>query len=445
METGLNERKRKKGLIGYENRVLIIMCLAFGFVFFDRLAVPILFTFMAEEMGLTATHLGTLTAALGVTWSLSAVSLGFFANKIKKMVPFFAILIFGFSLVSFAAGLVTTFVTLLILRAAMGVVEGPVLPIAQSFMSVESSEKRRGFNMGLMQTTSASFIATTIGPVILIAIATASNWRFGFYFTIIPGILIAAASLYFLDQPKKVNLAANMSEEEAEKFTFKDCFKYKNIWLCIVLASCMVTWYILSVTFAPTYFADTVGLDPMIMGFVVGALGIGGMVWGTAIPTISGWAGRKRMVQIACLIAIGSPLLIIYGHGLNYVLLGVLLAIFHMGQGPHPIIFSIIPSETVPQKFIPAAIGLVMGIGEFIGGVIMPVIAGIAADNISPDAPFWIIAGSALLAFFVSFGLKETLPSKVLAKSGGAAVNAPAAAEAIEAAPAAAEEVKKDL
>jgi sugar phosphate permease len=83
-----------------------------------------------------------------------------------------------------------------------------------------------------------------------------------------------------------------------------------------------------------------------------------------------------------------------------------------MGQGSHPALFSIIPSETVPQKFVPAAIGLVMGIGELVGGVVMPILAGHLADTVSPDAPFIMCSIVAVIGAVVAFALKETAPAK---------------------------------
>jgi len=409
-EQGLNEKKRKWGLIGYENRVLIILCFAFGFVFVDRMAIATLFPFMQDELHLNNTDLGVLSGALAITWSLSGPLLGWVTSRVKKIVPFFAILILIFSLLSFTAGLVATFAALLILRGAMGIVEGPTLPIAQGIMSAESSEKRRGFNMGLLQTTSPSLLATTLAPIALVAIASHLNWRYGFYLTIIPGLLIVLASLYFFDEPKKVHVSTVISSEQEEKITFVDCLKFKNLWLCLLGACCMVTWYIVIVTFAPTYFVDTVGMTPAKMGLAVAMLGVGGMIWGTAVPTVSAWLGRKPMVIIACVVGIFSPLAIIYLHSISFALLAIILIIVHMGQGAHPLLFSVIPSETVSQKYIPAAVGLVMGVGEFVGGFIMPIVAGAAADHISTSAPFYIAAVAAVLGALVALGLTETHP-----------------------------------
>lgn len=48
---------------GYENKLLAILSLSFGFVFFDRLALS-LFPFVSTELKLTNAHLGMLSSAL---------------------------------------------------------------------------------------------------------------------------------------------------------------------------------------------------------------------------------------------------------------------------------------------------------------------------------------------------------------------------------------------
>lgn len=407
----LNEKKRRHGLIGYENRVLLVLFFTFGFVFFDRLAISFLFPFMSEEYGLTNTDLGTLSAVLALTWSISGPTIGIFAGKAKRKIPLLAVLIIIFSTVSFGAGLITTFATLLILRALMGVIEGPVLPICQSIMSVESSEKRRGLNMGLVQSASAALLASTLGPVILVAIATSIGWRYGFYVTIVPGIIIAICAIAFLDEPRKVNISL-MSLEEQEKVSFLDCIKFRNIWLGIIIAILLLIWYLLLVTFGANYLISSIKMDPNNAAFAMAGLGLGGFIWGFGVPAISDRLGRKPTVIVTCFIGTLSPLCFIFLHG-NYILMAVVLVIVHVIQGTHVIVFSIIPSESVPQKYIPASVGLIMGTGEIVGGVLAPILAGYLADTVDPSAPFWMSAAGSLIAGFLSFGYIETAPIKV--------------------------------
>eukprot|EP01031_Cornospumella_fuschlensis_P006802 gene6802-8459_t len=53
----------------YENVLLGVLFLTFGFVFFDRLALSFLFPFMAEELQLGNRHLGMLSSVLALAWA----------------------------------------------------------------------------------------------------------------------------------------------------------------------------------------------------------------------------------------------------------------------------------------------------------------------------------------------------------------------------------------
>ena len=58
---------KKVPLFSYENLVILLMGLAFGFVFFDRLAISFLAPFLVPELGLSNTQLGVLASALALT------------------------------------------------------------------------------------------------------------------------------------------------------------------------------------------------------------------------------------------------------------------------------------------------------------------------------------------------------------------------------------------
>ena len=76
--------------------------------------------------------------------------------------------------------------------------------------------------------------------------------------------------------------------------------------------------------------------------------------------------------------------------------------------GTFPAALSAIPSKTVPGHSTGKAIGMIVVAGEIAGGVVMPVVAGISADHYGITVPFWIAAGSALMAAGLAFSLIET-------------------------------------
>lgn len=76
--------------------------------------------------------------------------------------------------------------------------------------------------------------------------------------------------------------------------------------------------------------------------------------------------------------------------------------------GTVPIVFSAIPSETLPINSTGKGIGFIAGAGEFVGGVLGPVIAGVLADKYGMEMPFYVATVAAVIAFLASFSFTET-------------------------------------
>ncbi|MBU2021741.1 MAG: MFS transporter, partial [Gammaproteobacteria bacterium] len=148
----------------YENRLLVILFIGFGFVFFDRLALSFLFPFIAKDLGLNNSHLGMLSSALSLMWALSGMTLGAYADRKESKKYILVLSVIAFTLCSALSGMVTSFISLLIFRGLMGVAEGPVLPISQSLLASASSPKRRGLNMGLVNASAPGLIGAVIAP-----------------------------------------------------------------------------------------------------------------------------------------------------------------------------------------------------------------------------------------------------------------------------------------
>jgi MFS family permease len=75
-------------------------------------------------------------------------------------------------------------------------------------------------------------------------------------------------------------------------------------------------------------------------------------------------------------------------------------------MGTLPIIAAVIPSEAVPIQLKAKAIGLITAIGEIIGGVLVPALAGVLSDKIDSSAFLWVSSSLAVLGLFFATKLK---------------------------------------
>ncbi len=73
---------------GYELRVLILLGLAFGFAYFDRMALTFLAPFVQADLGLSNEEIGWANSGLSLTWALGAYLVGRWSDLIGRRKPF---------------------------------------------------------------------------------------------------------------------------------------------------------------------------------------------------------------------------------------------------------------------------------------------------------------------------------------------------------------------
>ena len=401
----------KKKFWNYENKLVVIFFFTIGFVFFDRLAINYLFPMISVDLGLNYTQLGLLGAGLALTWSVSGPLGGFISDKVKSKKTMLAILVIAFSIISLLHGLAQSFAMLFILRLLMGIVEGPMIPQTQSILAMESSERRRGFNLGFTMNTSNALFGSILAPVLLVALATKFDWHMAFYLTIIPGIILSIFILKGVKNPDPAKYHAMHATKSTEKVKVKDVLKHRNIWLSIVVFSLVMTTLMAFQIFGPTYLVQAKGLSATTMSFVMASFGVGYAIFGFLIPTISERTGRKGASLVSGLLLILVPLAIVFVDSVPLMM--VLLFIGSAGSGVIGMSMSVIPVESVPLQYSGLAIGLTIGIGEFVGGFLNPMVNGALADKYGIQTPLFVAAGAAVLALLFTLFFKETAPSKV--------------------------------
>jgi MFS transporter, ACS family, hexuronate transporter len=406
----------KRGFWSYENKLVTIFFFTIGFVFFDRLAINYLIPFMQEDFSLTNTQIGMLSSALAITWALSGPIVGYISDRVKSKVAVLVVMVVLFSLLSLAHGLTATFGLLLVLRLLMGIAEGPLIPISSSILSVESSPKRRGFNLGFTAGTSYGVFGGFLAPLVIVALASATDWRTAFYLTIIPGLIIAFFIWKVVKNPQKSPDAAisPATPNEKEKVNLKLIMKNRNIWLCLIIACSFWVFLLPFSIYAPLYLMNVKQLSATTMSMVMAAFGAGNAIWGFIVPAISDRIGRKPSALIFGVLTVFAPLTLLYVD--NVVLLSVLLFVFVSGIGALTMFTTTIPAETVPIKYAAATIGFILAATEIVGGVLSPLFSGVAADAWGLAAPLWISAGGGLLAFVFTLFISETAPAKLQVK-----------------------------
>jgi MFS family permease len=403
---------------GYEVGLMILFSLAFGFVFFDRNALNFLAPFVAPDLHLSNTQIGMISAGFSCAWAIAGYRGGRLSDATGRRKSFLLGAFLIFSCCSCLSGLATSYAALLGSRILMGLSEGPIMPVMQSLVVAESSESRRGLNMGFVQNFGSNLIGSTVAPLVLVALAALYGWRVAFYVAGLPGLIFAVIIWRYVREPPAaadVNPAAQVGPAqgaEAPRIRLLTLVRERNMWLCILISIFMVPWMILAWVFLPLFYVNIRHVALSDMSLLMGVLGISAALFGFIVPGISDKIGRKPVMIIFSLMGVLTPAAVLYYAGPLTVLAG-LIFVGWSASGVFPLFMGTIPSETIPARYIATSLGLVMGLGELIGGVFTPVGAGWAADHYGLQAPIYIEAACALIAAVLALFLKETAPAKL--------------------------------
>ena len=399
-------------LFTYENALVAILGVTFGVVFMDRLAVNYLAPFIARDLHLSATQVGLISSALAITWALSNIGAGRLSDVMGRRKPLLIAAVIVFSACSFVSGLATSFAVLVAARLFMGLAEGPVPPLVLTLMAQSSSRHRIGLNTGLIINGCLSLFASVLGPVVLIWLAQTLNWRAAFWIAAVPGLVMALVIARFVREERSPAAAPAARHPAAPAASARgDSFwrilARRNIVLCTLIACFTLATLMISSTFGALYLIDVRHIPPTQVSLLLGAQGMANMV-SFVVAALSDRIGRKPAVIAFSLLGLAAPLGILYFRGSLWGL-GALMVIGGLAQGVTAVLFVAIPAETVPMRQLGTVSGFIPGMGELVGSVCGPVVAGWAADRTSLDAPFLIVAGCSIAATLLALGLKETL------------------------------------
>jgi len=100
-------------------------------------------------------------------------------------------------------------------------------------------------------------------------------------------------------------------------------------------------------------------------------------------------------------------------------MLGLLLFIGWSASGSFALFMGVVPGETVNPKLAASSMGLVVCIGELVGGFASPWLAGVLADGSGLQMTMYFTLVCAFLSGIAALFLKETAPSKVGANAVG--------------------------
>ncbi len=387
----------------YENTLVAILFFTWGTVFLDRMSQLYLAPYFAPEFHLSREQIGTLASALAIAWAASTLFFGALSDRVGRR-PVLIPAVFAFSALSWMSGLAHSFHQLLLIRALMGVAEGPTWSIMTALIEESSQAKRRGRNIGLV-VSAAALVGLAAAPVLTTQVASRWGWRSAFFVAGVPGLLAGFLIWKFVKEPSANGETTHRKPSLRE---YVSIMRYRNIWLCCLGATGFMSWLFALNVFAPLYITEVAHEPATTAGFLLGASGLGSFFLGFLLPSLSDRVGRKPVLLLMAALSAVVPLAFLVPVLYLYpLLLAAIVFAANTGQGIASLILVLIPTESVPPQFRATSIGLTTLAGEIMGATGAPLLAGALAEKHGLGLTMGLAASGSAVLFLAALFLHE--------------------------------------
>ncbi len=386
----------------YEKRIVVLFSLTWGFLHLNRLAVNFMMPAIMESIPMTNAQVSYISGATTVAFAISSAIIGYISDRTghKKwwIVPL-TITAGVCAGLSFAAN---SYGMLIFFRVAFGVALGPILVLIYNIMEPASTKESYGKNTGYVNST-CEFIVTLCGPILMTQLCTWMGWRNSTALICILVLLVGFAMIKIVRDTGKSEL-----QLDSRKGQLRQVLKKKNVVLAGLIAVMGLGGYWIIMNYAPLYWVEYAGLDINGMGFVTSSMGVLAIIYAFAVPKISDNIGRKPVLAAVFGVAIIAPVVMaVMPESKATIVVYALIA--GLPISTLPLYYSIVPYESVPDSLKATAGGFVAGVGEAVGGAVVPAISG----NVCPDLKTIILSAAIVfaIAMVLSICLTETNPT----------------------------------
>ena len=391
---------------GYERKSVMLLCLGFGLVGFDRFMILPLFPAMKATLHLSYGDLGIVVGVLSIAWGASSIMAGRLADRFGRR-RVLVISLLAFSLLAGFTGLAGSLAMLLVMRAVMGFAEGAFAP-ASIAATIEAARPDRQASMLGLQQAALPLFGLTLAPILVTQLLGVISLNYTFLIVILPGLAVAYGIWITIRSPSP-QLAASHTVVVGSGAPRPGVLRYRNIKLNIAGMFCWGTSLTVLGAMMPNYLTDHLHYGMKQMGFVLSASGLGACLGTVALLSLSDWLGRKPVMLIGIAGAFISLYFLSNAVDPSFVFLFLLAASF-CNFGVLTLTAGPLSAESVPASLMASASGLVVGVGELFGGGVAPIIVGFSVSIWGIDKIFLIAMTALGVGFCIAMMLTETRP-----------------------------------
>ena len=388
-----------------ELSTVAILTLGFGLVGIDRFLISTLFPTIAHDLHLGYGDIGTITGALAIAWGIAALFMGNLSDHIGRRRVLVGALL-AFSIMIGASGLASGLLGLVLVRLIMGFADGAYAPASISATIEASPPERHGRNIGIQQMM-LPLLGLGVAPLMVTALLRVIEWRSIFVVFALPGLLVTWLTW-------RVVAGGTPTASAAVRSPLRDwrtVLGYRNVRILMICMLCWLSCIVVSSALLPSYLLDYLKLSNGQMGTIMSAIGFGSAVGTLVLPWLSDRIGRRPVMLFGTLGA-GVSLAWLSSLGAESVgaLFWTLFAVHFFNNALITLTVGPLCTETVPPALMATASGVIIAVGELLGGGLGPIAAGQVAERFGIEHILWLPIGGLAMGFVLCLFLLETNP-----------------------------------
>lgn len=373
--------------------------------------LPLIVPFFLSDLHLTYTQVGLIFTISGLVWGPLQLGFGVLGRyRSRTLILGIGHICQGFAIVG--TGLVTSFTDLLAWRITARIADAPQHPIGNSLIAQSFGPERRG--LGLAINAAGSNLGTVLVPLIGGSLIVAVGWQSTLFLFGIPGIIIGALILVFLQehrtQPQNGQGMAGIGTE------LWALVKQRNALLLLMAHVIGAGGRGLGVAtlYVPLYLSKALNVDSVQLSILMTVMMIGSVVGPLLAGPLSDRIGRKPVLLgdyvLACLCFAG---LLSVGNSSWWMLL-VVLIITGIAAYSEGAIMQTALADVADKTSMDMLFGMYFTIGSVIGAP-WAFLIGKLIDSYGFPAAFLAMGASQILAGLFVLPVRLQRPRRVAA------------------------------
>ncbi|RYD66434.1 MAG: MFS transporter [Sphingomonadales bacterium] len=391
--------------------------------YIDRTMLGMLAPGLGKELDWSENDYGNIVMAFQFAYAMGFLLMGWLIDRFGPKVGY-AIAISIWTIGHVAHGFAGSVVSFMAARIALGVGEAGHFPSVVRASSEWFPQKERSYAIGWVNSATTIGVILTAPTLWLFMNWLGLGWRETFIYTGLFGVVLLVLWLKIYSNPRESGKVSEAElawiehdpPEQIEKIGWSRIVSKREAWAFAVGKFLTDPVWFLMLFWLPKYFASTYNVDlkvvllPMIIMYLLSDVGsiVGGWVSSKLIQSghSVNFARKVTMLGAGCCVL---PLLFVSGlqnMWLAVVLIGIALA----GHQAFSSTILSIPPDMFPKR----AVGSVIGLGGFaggIGGMIMSKSTGLVLD--ATNGNYTLIFAACTVTYFIAVAAIHLLSPKL--------------------------------